>query len=496
LVVALAAERDQAMSKLRPYKWRLEVKPLHLRSMSTCRTAILNVVGLTSRMIGPEMPRLQQAARAGGLIRVKPVLPAVTCTAQSTYLTGLPPSGHGAVANGWYDRELAEHHFWKQSNHVVRGEKLWEKLRAARPGFTCAKLFWWYNMYSTADWSITPRPMYPADGRKVFDVYSQPLAIRGEIKRDLGPFPFPAFWGPTAGIASSEWIARSAEWIEERYKPDLSLVYLPHLDYNLQRLGPDDRRLADDYRAIDQLVGGLMDSFAKRGVRTLVLSEYGITAVRRSISLNRIFRAKGWLTIKDEVGLELLDCGASKVFAIADHQIAHIYVNDPSLLRTVRMAVESVEGVERVLGVEEKRSAGLDHARSGDLIAFSEQDAWFTYYYWEDDRKAPDFARCVDIHRKYGYDPVELFVDPTLSLPKLRIAAKLLKKKLGFRVLMDVIPLDASLVKGSHGTCPVDSSEWPVLIGTGNVEALATIEATAVHERLLKACLSEKNTVS
>jgi predicted AlkP superfamily pyrophosphatase or phosphodiesterase len=451
------------------------------------RTAILNVVGLTQRLLGTDTPRLQQAAQAGGLIRVQPVLPAVTCTAQSTYLTGLPPAGHGCVANGWYDRELAEHHFWKQSNHLVHGAKLWETCRAARPGFTCAKLFWWYNMYSSADWSITPRPMYPADGRKVFDVYTHPLSIRDELKRGLGPFPFPSFWGPLAGIASSEWIARAAEWIEEKHRPDLALVYLPHLDYNLQRLGPDDPALAQDCRAIDRVAGGLIDFYAQHGVRTIVLSEYGITAVRRSIALNRVFRARGWITVKDELGLELLDCGASKAFAIADHQVAHIYVNDPSLRSAVRAAVEAVEGVAQVLDAAGQQAAGLDHARSGDLVAFSAEDSWFNYYYWDDERKAPDFARCVDIHRKYGYDPVELFVDPALSLPKLRIAGKLLRKQLGFRILMDVISLDPSLVKGSHGTCPADPREWPVLIGTG--ESASPIEATAVHDRLLQVCL-------
>ncbi len=452
------------------------------------RLAVLNVVGLTPRLLGAAMPRLTRLAAEGGMIRVQPVLPAVTCTAQSTYLTGLPPSGHGAVANGWYDRELAEHHFWKQSNHVVQGEKLWEKCRAARPGFTCAKLFWWYNMYSSADWSLTPRPMYPADGRKVFDVYSHPMGIRDAIKRDLGPFPFPAFWGPLAGIASSEWIAAAAKWIEEKHRPDLSLVYLPHLDYNLQRLGPDDPRIAADCRAIDRVAGDLMDGYAQRGVRTIVLSEYGITRVRRTLALNRIFRAQGWIAIKEELGCELLDCGASKVFAIADHQIAHIYVNDPALLPAVRAVVERLDGVASVLDAAGQRAAGLDHARSGDLVAFSAEDAWFTYYYWEDDAKAPDFARCVDIHRKYGYDPVELFIDPKLALPKLRIAATLLRKSLGFRTLMDVIPLDASLVQGSHGTCPADSGEWPVLIGTGTVSG--PIQATAVHDRLLAACLA------
>lgn len=453
------------------------------------RTSVLNVVGLTPRLIGEHTPRLRRACESGGLRRIRPVLPAVTCTAQSTYLTGLAPSGHGAVANGWYDRALAEHHFWKQSNHLVGGEKLWEACRRERPGFTCAKLFWWYNMYSTADWSITPRPMYPADGRKVFDIYSHPLSIRDEIKGELGPFPFPAFWGPAAGIASSEWIARSAEWIEARHRPDLSLVYLPHLDYNLQRLGPDDPRIADDLRAIDAVVGRLMDHNEERGIRTVVLSEYGITPVKRAIALNRLFRARGWLAVKDELGRELLDGGASRVFAIADHQVAHIYVNEPELLATVRAAVEAVPGVARVFAAEEKRAAGLDHARSGDLVAFSAEDAWFTYYYWEDDRRAPDFARCVDIHRKHGYDPVELFVDPGIAFPKLRIAGKLLKKALGFRMLMDVIPLDPSLVQGSHGTRPANPDDWPVLIGAG--ASADAVEATAVNEYLRRICLGQ-----
>jgi predicted AlkP superfamily pyrophosphatase or phosphodiesterase len=450
------------------------------------RTAVLNVVGLTTRVLGSHTPHLNAAVQQGGLVRVRPVLPALTCTAQSTYLTGTLPSEHGIVANGWFDRDLAEHHFWKQSNHLVRGPKLWERLRETRPGFTCAKLFWWYNMYATADWSITPRPMYPADGRKVFDIYTHPMPMRDAIKRDLGDFPFPAFWGPLAGIASSEWIARAARWIEERHTPDLSLVYLPHLDYDLQRYGPDDPRLADDYRAIDALVGDLLAFYRQRGVRPVVLSEYGITRVTRPIALNRVFRERGWIAIKEELGRELLDCGASRAFAIADHQVAHVYVNDPSILLEVRAAIEGVEGVATVLDGAGKAAAGLDHARSGDLVAFSDEDAWFTYYYWLDDRKAPDFARCVDIHRKYGYDPVELFLDPTLSLPKARVAWRLAKKALGFRMLMDVIPLDASLVRGSHGVCPADQDDWPVLIGTGT--GAVPIVATEVHERLLASC--------
>ena len=451
------------------------------------RTVILDVVGLTPRLLGPAMPRLTAFAAQHGRQSIRPALPAVTCTAQSTYLTGLPPAQHGCVANGWYDRALAEHHFWKQSNALVQGPKLWETCRAARPGFTCAKLFWWYNMYSSADWSVTPRPLYPADGRKIFDIHTHPADLRPTLKRDLGPFPFPTFWGPTAGLPSSQWIAASARWIEERHRPDLSLVYLPHLDYNLQRLGPDDPRCAEDCRAIDTLVGELLDFYAQRGVRPVVLSEYGIVPVRRAVALNRVLRARGWLTVKDELGRETLDCGGSAAFALADHQVAHIYVRDPALVPAVRDALASTPGVAQVLDRAAQRELGLDHARGGDLVAFAEEDSWFTYYYWEDDAKAPDFARCVDIHRKYGYDPVELFVDPALAFPKLRVAAKLLRKALGFRMLMDVIPLDPSLVKGSHGVCPRDERDWPLLLGVGSSDT--PLAATAVHDQLLELCL-------
>src|SRR5438874_6598456 len=436
------------------------------------RTAVLNVVGLTRPIIGRDMPRLSAFLKEGAVATINPVLPAVTCTAQSTYLTGLLPREHGIVANGWYNRELAEVQFWKQANHLVRGRKVWEELRDANRGFTCAKLFWWYNMYSSADYSITPRPIYPADGRKVFDIHTSPLSIRKEIKNDLGEFPFPTFWGPAAGRATpqgppdaaSRWIAESAKWIENKYQPTLNLIYLPHLDYNLQRLGPNDAAIASDLHAIDAIVGDLIAFFQGRSVRIVILSDYGITSVDKPIHLNRVFRRHGWITVKDELGLETLDCGSSRAFAVADHQVAHVYLNDRSIESQLRSAIEAEPGVSRVYNRKEQKGIGLDHDRSGDLVAFAKEDAWFTYYYWLDDAVAPDFARCVDIHRKPGYDPVELFIDPKLKLPKLKIAWRLLHKRLGFRMLMDLIPLDASLVKGSHGAAPSDSGYHPVII--------------------------------
>lgn len=465
------------------------------------RLAVINVVGLTDALIGSATPELLAFRSRNAWRAVRPAFPAVTCTAQANYLTGRRPETHGIVANGWYQRELAEVHFWKQSNHLVQGPKIWDELRQAIPGFTCAQLFWWFNMYAGVDWSITPRPMYPADGRKVFDIYTSPFSLRPEIKRDLGEFPFPTFWGPAAGKqspagapdAASRWIAEAARWVENKHQPTLNLIYLPHLDYNLQRLGPNDSRIQDDLRQIDAIVGGLVRFFEGRGVKVLVLSEYGITPVSQPIHLNRLFREQGWLAIKEELGRELLDCGASRVFAVADHQVAHVYLNDPTLAPSVRALLEKTAGVAQVFDGSAKQSAGLSHARAGDLIAVADEHAWFTYYYWLDDNLAPDFARTVDIHRKPGYDPVELFIDPAIRLPKLRILWRLAQKRLGFRMLMDVIPLDASLVKGSHGCCPRRQRDWPVIIGAKeNLSTGEPLESTAVYQVIRDGLLSAR----
>ena len=452
------------------------------------RVAILNSVGLCGRILGKNTPKLNQFLRQCGEKEsiIRPVLPAVTCTAQSTYLTGKLPTEHGIVGNGWYDRSLNEHHFWKQSNRLVQGEKVWENLRKHKSDFTCANLFWWYNMYSSADYSITPRPLYRSDGLKVFDIHSEPLSIRDEIKKDLGEFPFPCFWGPLAGIASSQWIADAAKWIEKKHQPDLNLIYLPHLDYDLQRYGPNDPICAKAIKEIDQLSGALIDFLSQRGIKCIVLSEYGITEAKRVIYPNRLFRHQGWLNIKEEFGLETLDSGGSKAFAITDHQIAHIYLpgNDSSLKKKVKTCLQSLDGIASVLEGEDRQLSGLNHSRSGDLVVLAEEDAWFSYYFWEEDEKAPEFARCIDIHRKHGYDPVELFFDPMISFPTLRAAKKLITKKMGFRTHMDLISLDASLVRGSHGVTPKDKLDWPIIFGSG-IPSSRLLDATEINNTIL-----------
>jgi len=435
------------------------------------RVAVLNVVGLTELVLA-QMPRLKAWAQTKEVQSFKPAFPAVTTTAQASYLTGKSVGEHGIVGNGWYDREDAEVKFWKQSNHLVKGKKLWEVV-----GVDCAKMFWWYNMYSSAKYSATPRPLYPADGRKVFDIHTQPMGLREKLKKDLGDFPFPSFWGPRAGIDSSKWIAESAKWIEKQESPTLNLVYLPHLDYGLQKFGPGAEEMDSEYQAIDEVTSDLVDFLESRGVEVLVLSEYGISKVSRPIHLNRVFREKGWIQVKDELGLECLDCGSCKAFAVADHQVAHVYVNDHSIIDEVRETVLGVAGVEEIREASDLWGDQCGRDRGGDFVAVSQEDAWFTYYYWFDDAKAPDYARCIDIHRKPGYDPVELFLDPKISFPSLKVAGFLAKKKLGLRALMDVIPLDASLVKGSHGRDQVAQEEQPLVIGSqakqvGSAEAV------------------------
>ncbi len=451
------------------------------------RVAVINLVGLSRSLLGPHMPGLTAFAGQHGLQSHAPEFPALTCSAQSSIATGTGPAAHGIVANGWYDRESAEVRFWKQSNPLVHGEKIWDSLRREIPGFTCAKLFWWYNMYATVDFALTPRPLYPADGRKVFDIHTQPMLLRDEIKRDLGEFPFPAFWGPAAGIASSAWIAASARWIEAKHQPTLSLVYLPHLDYPLQKFGPQAPEIPAELAKIDRVASDLIRYYEARHVRVLVCSEYGISPVSRPLHLNRLFRQQGWLQLKNELGRETLDCGGCRAFAIADHQIAHVYVNDPALRPAVLDLLENTPGIAEVRSPAAIWGPGIAAERAGDFIAIAAPDAWFTYYFWDDDAVAPDYARTIDIHRKPGYDPCELFLDPQLAFPKLRIAKFLLQKKLGIRGLLDVIPLDASLVRGSHGRDQVPEAERPVLLGS----AYPVKSATDVHHAIREAVRGE-----
>ncbi|GLZ11775.1 alkaline phosphatase family protein [Actinomadura sp. NBRC 104425] len=450
----------------------------------TTPLVVLDVVGLTPRLL-PHMPNLAKLAADGFQAELGTVLPAVTCPVQSTFLTGEPPSGHGVVANGWYFRDLGEVLLWRQHNALVGGEKVWHVLRERHPGYTVANVCWWYAMGADVDWTVTPRPIYYADGRKEPDCYTFPPSLHDRLTSRLGDFPLFTYWGPRAGLPSSRWICRAARMLLEEERPDLTLVYLPHLDYDLQRYGPDDPRAARAAAALDELLGPLLAAARARGATTVALSEYGITSVSRPVEINRVLRRAGLLHVYTQDGMEYLDPWTSRAFAVADHQIAHVYVRDPSDAPRVRALLDGLDGVDRVLDEAGKAEAGLDHERSGELVAIAEPDAWFAYYYWLDDARAPDFARLVEIHRKPGYDPAELFMDPGDRTARLRAGLALARKRLGMRYLMNVVPLHGDLVRGSHGRLPDDPADGPVLICSDASAARERYHATEVKQLLI-----------
>lgn len=427
---------------------------------------LLDVVGLTSTALA-HMPRLRQLATSGWQSELATVLPAVTCSVQSTMLTGLSPAEHGIVGNGWYFRELGDVYLWRQHNRLVEGEKLWEAARRAHGEYSSANVCWWYAMGMTTDVTVTPRPIYHADGRKSPDAYVRPAALHDDLVGRFGEFPLFTYWGPTADITSSRWIVDATRHVLRTHAPDLTMAYVPHLDYDLQRFGPTSPQADAAAAELDATLAPLLDDAANQGVTVLVVSEYGIADADRPVHLNRILRREGLLEVYVQDGKEQLDPWTSGAFAVADHQVAHVYLGDqqdPALRRRVTDLLRGVPGVDEVLDREAQARYGLDHERSGDLVVVAEPGAWFTYYFWLDDARAPEYARGVDIHRKPGYDPAELFFDPADRLAKAKAGLNLVKKKVGLRYAMSTVPLDASYVKGSHGRLPDSSADTPLVI--------------------------------
>ncbi|MFB9315733.1 alkaline phosphatase family protein [Nocardioides plantarum] len=443
---------------------------------------VVDVVGLTPALL-EHMPRLKRLAAGGSQAVLEPVLPAVTCSVQSTLLTGLTPAEHGIVGNGWYFRDLGEIFLWRQHNRLVQGEKVWETIRHQVPGYTVANVCWWYAMGATTDWTVTPRPIYYADGKKAPDAYTRPPELHDELVGELGEFPLFQYWGPTASIRSSEWIVGAARRLLSR--ADLTLAYLPHLDYDLQRFGPDAPEARQAARDVDDALAPLLDDAAALGARVVVLSEYGITKADTPVDVNRALRTAGLLEVYTQDGMEYLDPWVSRAFAVADHQLAHVYVADPADLEQVRALCAALPGVDRVLDREGQAEFGLDHERSGELVLVADPTAWFTYYYWDDDERAPDFARGVEIHRKPGYDPAELFFDPEDKLVKAKAALTLARKAAGLRYAMKVVPLDPAPVRGTHGRLPERDADAPMVICDQPGVLGERIAATAVRDLLI-----------
>lgn len=450
---------------------------------------LINAVGLTPRLL-EHAPRLKAVAAGGWVADMPEVLPAVTCTAQATLLTGELPSTHGVVANGWLFRDTNEVRFWQQSNRLIQAEPLYAtaRRRAKERGqpFTSAKLFWWFNQGAAVDISVTPKPHYAVDGNKAFGITGAPPALSDELVRELGAFTFPQFWGPMAGLKSTAWIANASAKVVREHKPTLSLVYLPHLDYDPQRFGPSNTNMPKCVKELDDACEPLLDAAKEMGAQVWVVSEYGHCDVTRPVYPNRVLRTAGLLDVRRGPFGEHLDLYGSRAFAVCDHQLAHVYVRDPADVPRVRDLLAPLPGVARTLVGDERASTGLDHERSGEIVLLSQPDAWFAYPFWLDDKVAPDYARAVAIHAKPGFDPCELFFDPRLRFPKLRVVRRLIQKKLGFRMTLDVVPLDGAIVRGSHGLAASDPRDRPILIGHGPNPG-ASVPMTSVKEMLLGA---------
>jgi predicted AlkP superfamily pyrophosphatase or phosphodiesterase len=378
---------------------------------------ILNVVGLAPRH------RQQMSSLARFQWRpMQPSFPAVTCSVQATLLTGAPPAEHGIIANGLFDRATFEVKFWEQPGALVQRPRLWDQL----PGVKTAVLFWQNSMYINADIVVTPRPLHTDTGMIQW-CYSKPAGYFEKLRSAIGDFKLQHYWGPVAGIGSSRWIANAARTTWRQQRPDLLLVYLPHLDYGSQKFGPDI-----SVAEIDAIVGELLAEF--RDANVMVCSEYSLTAVNGALHPNRQLRTAGLLRVREIAGREYLDFELSDAFAMVDHQVAHIYCK-PGAVDAARAALPGMEFTT------------IAHPRAGELVAVAPRDKWFAYYWWTDWNKAPDFAHFVDIHRKPGYDPCELWFD----------------WKRMCRTFKPATAIDPALVKGSHGRVDADPEGWAVL---------------------------------
>jgi len=447
---------------------------------------VLCCVGLTPGHLGTSTPHLSALAARGFAAPLGGTLPAVTTSAQTTMLTGVAPGEHGIVANGWYFRELGEVWLWRQSEALVQAPLVWDLLRRDRPDLKVLKHFWWYAMNSSADALVTPRPAYHQDGAKSPDIYAHPAALKDELIRKHGPFPLFHFWGPTASIRSTRWIAESFTTACDSVRPDLALAYLPHLDYDLQRFGPQGTHLERNLRELDAAAGVIIDHATAAGAQILVVSEYGIEAVRSTAFPNRALREAGLLSVCTNATGELLDPGTSRAFAVCDHQIAHVYCRDPAAQAQAQALLSRLPGIDRVYAGDERAALGLDHARSGELIVMAAAGAWLAHDYWLDPALAPDFARCVEIHKKPGYDPRELVFDAQGG--KRRAGVALLRKKLGLRYVMNAIGTDPRVVQGSHGRAAAHPDAGPVIIGSDTRWARAGLTQRDVCSLIRSAC--------
>jgi type I phosphodiesterase/nucleotide pyrophosphatase len=409
---------------------------------------LLSVPGLRGKDLD-SMPNLSRLAGSGDRATLTASFPCVTWPVQANMLTGKLPREHGVVANGFYWRDKHDVEMWTAWNDKIQQPQIWDLLHQRDASLKSAV---WFPMLSKgcgADYICMPAPIHNPDGSESLWCYTKPVEMYGTLRDTFGHFPLMNFWGPLANIKSTAWIADSAAWAMQQFRPNFFYIYLPHLDYAAQKTGPDSPPAQAALKELDDVLGKLIErgeaAYQGQNVAWLVASEYAIALVDHVTYPNRVLRQAGLLSIKDDGG-ELIDFANTPAWALVDHQFSHVFVKDRDAA-TIGRAVDLFRGqtgIAEVLAGDERNKYDLDHERAGDVVLISSPNSWQAYYYWLDDAQAPKFARTVDIHNKPGYDPVELHID---------FATK-------------SIPLDATLIKGSHGAPVTSDAQRGILLSS------------------------------
>jgi predicted AlkP superfamily pyrophosphatase or phosphodiesterase len=435
-----------------------EVQAISCRSMAR-RMLIIDVAALSPVEVTREQtPNLQALAQRGGLYPVREPFPSLTCSSHATLLYGSLPNSHGMIGNCLYDRAHAKLFNWNRSSHLISGTPLWEAARAKYPKLRTANLFMRACADTSCEVRVVERPVYWMSGRKQFEFFAETRALHDELVEELGAFPFQKFWGPLAGLGSSEWIIGAALHIMQRQDPELMLVYPPFLDYDGARFGPDAPQTKAAQRVMDATLQPLLAAAQSQARDVLIVSDYGFEAVDQPVYLNRELRRAGFLSIEDPPNGERIDFGLSRAFAVCDNQIAHVYVSRAEDISRVRSVLEATSGVRALLDRAAQAPLGIDHARSGELIAVAQSNAFFSYPYWLDDAKAPDFADCVAVFDKVGTDSCELFLKPGLA-GKLHLAKRLAQLVAGLKVPYNIVDTNDGNVRGARRVARGDATD-------------------------------------
>ena len=375
--------------------------------------------------------------------------PAVTCTAQATFRTAADPREHGMTSNGFYSRALMKPAFWEQSAALVQGPRIWDGARAR--GETVGMYFWQQSLGERVDSVVSPAPIHKHGGGMIMRNYAQPSEMGDILDRKCGTFPLHRYWGPLASPKVGRAVLKNFFAMQEAHPVDHAFLYLPTLDYEAQRHGPDapaaDKALAEFRAQLERLA----DFASKQGGALTVCGDYEIGRVDRPPCFpNRTLRAAGLFNVRPIAGHAYPDFYTSRAFAMCDHEVAHVYVRWEEDVEPVAKLLAETDDYE---SVEVRRDQDWAHASAGEILLLAKKGSWCAYPWWTDRREAPDWATHIDIHNKPGYDPCELFLD--CSFPPKTCQ-------------------DWSRIKGSHGRRSVLAwASTDARVGGDAVRALA-----------------------